>query len=77
MPVSRRNIGHRQASFLLVFNNLAGFGARTENPRVGGSIPSLATIKINFLIKGLHQSASISCPICAPVSNILVRCPFS
>ncbi len=40
MPIIRRNIGRRQASFLSVFKNLAGFGARTENPRVGGSIPS-------------------------------------
>ena len=56
MPVSRRNIGHRQASFLLVFNSLAGFGTWTENPRVGGSIPSLATIFNK--IKALHRAFS-------------------
>jgi hypothetical protein len=36
---------------------LDGFGPRPENPRVGGSIPPLATIKSIFQIKKLHPSA--------------------
>jgi hypothetical protein len=44
VPISRRNIGHGSLSFLREFRHLTRFGAGTENPRVGGSIPSLATI---------------------------------
>ena len=49
MPVSRRNIGHSGTCFRCYFNDIACFGRWTENPRVGGSIPPLATIKIRIL----------------------------
>jgi hypothetical protein len=70
MHVSRRNIGHRQTSLFLVFNNLAGFGARTENPRVGGSIPPLATIRIKFLNQGVASERMDS------LSKYERRCPI-
>jgi hypothetical protein len=44
VAVSRRNIGHCRTNFIRIFRNLGTFGTWTENPRVGGSIPPLATI---------------------------------
>jgi hypothetical protein len=44
---SRRNIRHWMGSSRRLINGLVRFGARAENPRVGGSIPLLATIKKN------------------------------
>jgi hypothetical protein len=34
--------------------------ARTENPRVGGTIPPLATIRIKVLVK---NDTDVSCPM--------------
>jgi hypothetical protein len=48
VPVSRRNIGRRGASFRYYFSDIARFGPWTENPRVGGSIPPLATTLAEF-----------------------------
>jgi hypothetical protein len=48
VPVSRRNIGHRDVTFYNANSNLNRFEEGTENPRVGGSIPPLATIQINI-----------------------------
>jgi len=39
-----QNIGHGQGSFPSGFGYLVRFRTMTENPRVGGSIPPLATI---------------------------------
>jgi len=36
-----------------MINVLVRFRTRPENPRVGGSIPPLATIKIKFLNQGV------------------------
>ena len=47
MPVSQGNIGHCDAALFNAISNLNRFAAGTENPRVGGSIPPLATIQIN------------------------------
>jgi hypothetical protein len=49
VPVSRRNIGRSGESFLYHFNDIVRFWHWTENPRVGGSIPPLATNKINAI----------------------------
>jgi hypothetical protein len=42
---TRRNIPHRSQKNPYDLNKLDRFGVWTENPRVGGSIPPLATIK--------------------------------
>jgi hypothetical protein len=55
-------------------NGLERCGTWTENPRVGGSIPPLATTKSIFQIKKLHYSARTLCLLLALVSNISVRC---
>jgi hypothetical protein len=39
-----KNIPRLTTSKLSQINDLCGFRQRTENPRVGGSIPPLATI---------------------------------
>jgi hypothetical protein len=57
VPVSRRNIGRRGVSFLYHFSDIVRFGHWTENPRVGGSIPPLATNKSIFQIKKLRPRA--------------------
>jgi len=44
VPVSRRNIGLRDASFGHQISDIIRFGPWTENPRVGGSIPPLAIL---------------------------------
>ena len=44
--VSRENIRHSHRRHLRAFSGLFVFGIWTENPRVGGSIPPLATIQI-------------------------------
>jgi hypothetical protein len=46
--VSPRNIGHHGVSFRYDFSDIVRYWHWTENPRVGGSIPPLATI--NFII---------------------------
>jgi hypothetical protein len=46
------------------------FRTWTENRRVGGSIPPLATINSIFWIKELHRSAAARRPILALLSNI-------
>ena len=51
MAVSRRNIGHSEAKIGRDSRNLVDFGTWTENPRVGGSIPPLATIQIRKLVE--------------------------
>jgi hypothetical protein len=48
VPLSQGNIGHRDITFYNANSNLNRFEAGTENPRVGGSIPPLATIQINI-----------------------------
>jgi hypothetical protein len=48
VPVSRRNIGRRSLCFRYHFSDIVRFWPWTENPRVGGSIPPLATIQINI-----------------------------
>jgi len=51
MPVSQGNIGHCDAALFNAISNLNRIEEGTENPRVGGSIPPLATIKIKLLAK--------------------------
>jgi hypothetical protein len=47
--------------FPTCFVNRLGMGlTRTENPRVGGSIPPLATIRIKVLVK---NDTDVRCPI--------------
>jgi len=41
-------IGHCGKNIAKNIRNLVEFGPWTENPRVGGSIPPLATIQINI-----------------------------
>jgi hypothetical protein len=48
MSLSQGNIGHCDAALFNVISNLNRFEEGTENPRVGGSIPPLATIQINI-----------------------------
>jgi hypothetical protein len=48
MPLSQGNIGHCDVAFFNAISNLNRFEEGTENPRVGGSIPPLATIQINI-----------------------------
>jgi hypothetical protein len=43
--VTAENIPRVQQPDRFLFNKLGRFGPRSENPRVGGSIPPLATIK--------------------------------
>jgi hypothetical protein len=45
MPLSRGNIGHCDVALFNAISHLNRFEAGTENPRVGGSIPPLATNK--------------------------------
>ena len=45
MPVSRGNIGHSGDNVSNDSSDLGVFEQWTENPRVGGSIPPLATIQ--------------------------------
>jgi hypothetical protein len=45
LGVSARNIPQIERQSSLVFRYLSRFGPRAENPRVGGSIPPLATTK--------------------------------
>ena len=47
MPLSQGNIGHCNVAFFNAIGHLNRFEEGTENPRVGGSIPPLATIQIN------------------------------
>ena len=47
MPLSQGNIGRCDVTLFNAISNLNRFEAGTENPRVGGSIPPLATIQIN------------------------------
>jgi hypothetical protein len=68
LPVTTRNIpqfAHQNSFF---FSNLAEFGPRSENPRVGGSIPPLATINLlsfqHFLIEQFRQLRLV-CQECA------------
>jgi hypothetical protein len=49
-------IGHSHFIACFRIKHWSAFERLTENPRVGGSIPPLATIQI-FQIKKLHQSA--------------------
>jgi hypothetical protein len=54
-----QDIPHFSRKNLCELNKLDGFGLWTENPRVGGSIPPLATIKSIFQIKKLHRALGI------------------
>jgi hypothetical protein len=45
LGVSARNIPQIEDESSFLFSYLAGFWQRSENPRVGGSIPPLATTK--------------------------------
>ena len=47
MRVSRRNIERSGAGFRCHFSDIVRLGPWTENPRVGGVIPPLATIQLN------------------------------
>jgi len=49
VAVSQENIGRLRGKCCSNVSHLARFEAGTENPRVGGSIPPLATIQINIL----------------------------
>jgi len=60
VAVSRRNIGHVLAKIGRDSRHLDRFGTGTENPRVGGSIPPLATIQIEASVK---NDAYVECPI--------------
>jgi hypothetical protein len=53
-PVSTANIPRFAEDNRFVINSLEGFRTRTENPRVGGSIPPLATI-----IQGISFGCSV------------------
>jgi hypothetical protein len=46
--VTARNIPRFACYNFCLINGLMRFRTRTENPRVGGSIPPLATIQINI-----------------------------
>jgi hypothetical protein len=63
MPPSQGNIGHRDVTFFNAIRNLNRFEAETENPRVGGSIPPLATTASKFPLrfKSLHSFSAVSC----------------
>jgi len=74
VPVSLGNIGHFVEGFHYQFSDLARVERWTENPRVGGSIPPLATIQINISNQEVASERMALCPIFAPVSNILVGC---
>ena len=58
LAVSRGNIGHGWNNFRSVFRCLDHFGSLTVNPRVGGSIPPLATI-LTTLIWGTAALSGI------------------
>jgi len=64
VPVSRRNIGRRGGYFGYRFSEIACFGHWTENPRVGGSIPPLATIQIDI------SNQEVASERVSPLSNI-------
>ena len=59
MRLSRRNIGHRARIFCCSYSDLVVFEHWTENPRVGGSIPPLATIQIKALVE---NDTYVKCP---------------
>jgi len=48
VPLSQGNIGHCDVAFFNAISHLNRFEEGTENPRVGGSIPPLATIQVNI-----------------------------
>jgi len=56
VPVSRRDIGRFAEGFRCRFSDLVPFEHWTENPRVGGSIPPLATTFPAFLTDDLDAS---------------------
>jgi hypothetical protein len=45
LPVTEQDIPHSESQKSMLMNGLERFGTWTENPRVGGSIPPLATMK--------------------------------
>jgi hypothetical protein len=61
MTESRQNIGNCQSNFRRSFRHLLrfGFGTWTENQRVGGSIPRLATIVLRYLRTARAPAASL------------------
>jgi hypothetical protein len=71
VPVSRGNIGHGGGSFSYHFSDIVRFWHWTENPRVGGSIPPLATIRIKILNQGV-ASERMDC-----LSNISAGVQYS
>jgi hypothetical protein len=58
VPVSQRNIGRRAVSFLYHFSDIVRFDPWIENPRVGGSIPPLATTQIRNLTSRIASPAA-------------------
>jgi hypothetical protein len=60
VPLSHVNIGHCDVTFYTANSNLSRFEEGIENPRVGGSIPPLATIRIKVLVK---NDTDVKCPI--------------
>jgi hypothetical protein len=74
--LSHGNIGHCDVTFYNANSNLNRFEEGTENPRVGGSIPPLATS--NFLFSQYLQSGCAAeirwlCRICAVFVPYLCR----
>jgi hypothetical protein len=66
--VTAENIPRVQQPDRFLFNKLGRFGPPPENPRVGGSIPPLATIKIKFLNQGVaSESINLSSNMSAAV----------
>ena len=67
LGLTQIHIGHAYLAWAFRINNLADLSWLTENPRVGGSIPPLATTKSIIQIKKLNQNAWALCPICGPL----------
>jgi len=60
LGVSARNIPQNVLRRPLIFSRLRENKSRAENPRVGGSIPPLATIKIKVLVE---NGTDVKCAI--------------
>ena len=64
MALSQGNIGHGDINLCNTISNLNRIEEGTENPRVGGSIPPLATIQINI------SNQEVACERMDSLSNI-------
>jgi hypothetical protein len=64
VEVSRRDIGRDEGYFRNYSSDLGDFGRWTENPRVGGSIPPLATISsgVNSGEMGVYRDSGDRAP---------------